>query len=399
MRVRGDMLEDEETLIELQHPLAVIDKTARHRSELSAALRRAANGGSYMSVDAFDDDTEPGQPAVIVLGPSASSTEGLDQLGRLLRSRPEVRAIMVVDTLSTELLQAAIRVGVTDVVLYGAIRDELPDAVMRADHMVAAGQSETFEPTDVGAGRNGKVTTVFSPKGGSGKSVVATNLAIALAKRGPHPVVLFDADLQFGDVSVMMHMRPRHTFADVVEAMDHLDVHVLRSMLDAHESGVLVLAAPLEPSFAERVSSDDLATVVTLLRSFAAHVVIDTPSVLNDNQIALIERSDDVVVVGGMDIPTVKDVKVGLQTLGLLDIPVNRLRLVLNRANTKVKMEVQEVERALGMRADALIPSDILVPTSVNKGNPAVLDVPRSAVARAFNQLADVLLAGARKAA
>jgi pilus assembly protein CpaE len=398
MKVKSDLLEEDE-LIELQHPLAVIDRTARHRSELSAALRRAATGGSFVSVDAFDEATEPGQAAVIVLGPSASRSDGLDQLGRLLRSRPEVKAIMVVDTLSTDLLQTAIRVGVTDVVLHGSIGDELVDAVMRADHMVSAADQPDYPELDggVGPGRSGRVTTVFSPKGGSGKSVVATNLAVALAKRGPNPVVLLDADLQFGDVAVMLHMNPRHTLQDVVEAMDHMDVNTLRSMLDAHESGVLVLAAPVEPSFAERVTPDDLATIVNLLRSFAAHVVIDTPTVLNDTLLGLIERSDDVVVVGGMDIPTVKNVKVGLQTLRLLDVPVNRLRLVLNRANTKVKMEVQEVERALQLRADALIPSDILVPTSMNKGVTAVVDVPRSAVARAFNQLADLLLAGTRR--
>jgi pilus assembly protein CpaE len=397
MKVKTDLMEEEE-LIELQHPLAVIDSAARHRSELSAALRRAATGGSFVSVDAFDDATEPGQAAVIVLGPSASRSEGLDQLGRLLRSRPEVKAIMVVDSLSTDLLQTAIRVGITDVVLHNSIGEELVDAVMRADHMVsAAGETDYPELEGGGPGRSGRVTTIFSPKGGSGKSVVATNLAVALAKRGPNPVVLMDADLQFGDVAVMLHMNPRHTLQDVVEGMDHMDVHTLRSMLETHESGVLVLAAPVEPSFAERVTPDDIANIVTMLRSFAAHVVVDTPTVLNDTLLGLIERSDDVIVVGGMDIPTVKNVKVGLQTLRLLDVPVNRLRLVLNRANTKVKMEVQEVERALNLRADALIPSDILVPTSMNKGVPAVLDVPRSAVARVFCQLADVLLAGARR--
>jgi len=185
---------------------------------------------------------------------------------------------------------------------------------------------------------------------------------------------------------------------DVVESLDRMDLHLLKSMLTVHEpSGLLLLPAPLEPAMAERVTATDIGVILNLLRSFAAHIVVDTPSVFNDVVIGLLDRSDTVVVVGGMDIPTIKNVKVGLQTLGMLEIPQNRIRLVLNRANTKVKVEVQEIERTLQMRADALIPSDILVPTSVNRGVPAVLDVPRSGVARSINQLADAVVAGAKR--
>jgi pilus assembly protein CpaE len=221
---------------------------------------------------------------------------------------------------------------------------------------------------------------------------------VALAKKARGPVVLLDADLQFGDDAVMLHMHPRHTLTDVVESLDRMDLHLLKSMLAVHEaSGLLLLAAPLEPAMAERVTATDIGVILNLLRSFASHIVVDTPSVFNDVVIGLLDRSDSVVVVGGMDIPTIKNVKVGLQTLGMLEIPQNRVRLVLNRANTKVKVEVQEIERTLQMRADCLIPSDILVPTSVNRGVPAVLDVPRSGVARSINQLADTVLAGTKR--
>jgi len=379
--------------IVLRNPVAVIDSSARFRSELSARLRRAPSAGSHVSVEAFDEAVEPGEGVVIVLGPSVARKDGLEAIGRLLRARPEVKAVMMVETLSTDVLQTAIRSGVTDVVLYGSPEEELLDAVIRAD-----GQLRTRDNGGGGGGgrpgKQGRVTTVFSSKGGSGKSVVATNLAVALAKRGPSPVVLLDADLQFGDVAVMLHMTPHHTIVDAVDAVDRLDPQLMKTFLARHESsGVFILAAPVEPAFADQVSVEDMLRIIEVLRSFAAHVVIDTPAVLNDLVVGMLETSDDIVVVGGMDIPTIKDVKVGLQTLRLLDVPTNRLRLLLNRANTKVKVEIQEVERTLQLRAEALVPSDILVPTSVNRGVPAVLEVPRSGVARAITSMADALLA------
>jgi pilus assembly protein CpaE len=402
MRVRAaDVLLDDEEAVELHHAVAVLDSSAKHRSELVGILRPAAMAESHTSIDAFDEATEPGVPMLLVIGPGLARRQNLDQISRLLRSRPELRAVMVVERLAADLLQQAIRSGVSDVVAQMSVAEELLDAVIRADQSMSATQFQppTLPPIEEDHGsRVGHVTTVFSPKGGSGKSVVATNLAIALAKKSSGPVVLLDADLQFGDCAVMLHMHPRHNLTDVVESIDRMDLHLLRSMLAVHEaSGVLLLAAPVEPAMAERVTATDMGVILNLLRSFAAHIVVDTPSAFNDVVIGLLDRSDDIVVVGGMDIPTIKNVKVGLQTLGMLEIPSNRIRLILNRANTKVKIEVQEVERTLQLRAEALIPSDILVPTSVNRGIPAVLDVPRSGVARAINQLADTLLAGAKR--
>src|SRR5581483_10030324 len=122
-----------------------------------------------------------------------------------------------------------------------------------------------------------------STKGGAGKSVVATNLATALARRSPRPVVLVDADLQFGDVAVMMRLVTPHTLADAVSAQGRLDAQYLQSLLVRHEaSGLLVLPAPLEPSFAERVTASDMTRIIEILRSFCGHVVIDTPAQYND---------------------------------------------------------------------------------------------------------------------
>jgi pilus assembly protein CpaE len=241
----------------------------------------------------------------------------------------------------------------------------------------------------------GRVITVSSTKGGSGKSVVATNLAVSLARRTSRPVVLIDGDLQFGDVAVMMRLVASHTLVDAVSAQGRLDAQFLQSLLARHEaSGLLILPAPLEPSFAERVSGADMVRIVEILQSFCAYVVIDTPAQFNDVVLALIEHSDHVLMVAGMDIPNIKNTKLGLQTLRMIGVPEEKLLLLLNRANSKVQLDVAEVERTLGIKAGCLIPSDIVVTQTVNKGVPVVLDAPRSEVARAFERLAGLFCDG-----
>jgi pilus assembly protein CpaE len=243
------------------------------------------------------------------------------------------------------------------------------------------------------APEKGRVITVSSTKGGSGKSVVATNLGVLLAERSDRPVVLVDGDLQFGDVAVMMRLTAPHTIVDAVSAMGRLDAQFLQSLLVRHEpSGLLVLPAPLEPSFAERVSGADMIRIVEILQSFCSHVVVDTPAQFNDVVLALIEHSDDILLVAGMDIPNIKNTKLGLQTLRMLGVPAAKLVLLLNRANSKVQLDVSEVERTLGLKAQSFIPSDIVVPQTVNKGTPVVIDAPRSDVARSLERLADLFL-------
>ena len=239
---------------------------------------------------------------------------------------------------------------------------------------------------------------MFSTKGGAGKSVIATNLAVVLAQRSEKPVVLVDADLQFGDIAVMLKLSPQHTVVDAVSALDRLDTPFLRSLLAEHvPSGLLVLPAPLEPAFADQIGAAEMTQIVELLRQFCSYVVVDTPAYFNDVVLGLIEISDDVLLVAGMDIPNIKNVKIGLQTLRLLNTPMEKLKLVLNRANSKVKLDVGEVERTLGIQAEALIPSDVVVPQAVNKGEPVVLSDKKAPVSKSLEQLADLFQPEAAK--
>jgi pilus assembly protein CpaE len=373
--------------------VAVVDDDPKLRTRLAMQLGEAARAGSYPSIEALEERHGAGEPLIVVFGPSYAEADGLGQVEKLTRQRPEVGAVLVVEELSTQTLQAALRSGVKDVAL-ATEPGQLLEAVSRVAETLNV---LPVRPTTTGPGAapsdQGRVVTVFSTKGGAGKSVVASNLAIVLARKSDKPVVLVDADLQFGDVAVMLKLTPQHTIVDAVGSMHRLDPQLLQSLLIKHEqSGLYVLPAPLEPAFADQVSAADLAKIVQILQTFAGYVVIDTPAQFNDVVLNLLEVSDDILLIAGMDIPNIKNVKRGLQTLRLLNTPMSKIKLVLNRANSKVKLDVSEVERALGVKADCLVPSDIVVPQSVNKGVPAVLDAPKSGVSKSLAQFADLLI-------
>lgn len=375
--------------------LAVVDPDPIFCADVAGRLPAGTTPATYSGVAALVDGQPAGRPLLVIFGPGLADPAGLGEIERFTRSRPETGAILVAAELSTALLQQALRAGVKDVLGAPADTGSLAESLARVAESLPG--HPTLGPGGAGGGpERCRTVTVFSMKGGSGKTVVATNLAVLLAQRSSRPVALVDADLQFGDVTVVIRLHVPHTIADAVPAIDRLDADLLRSLMVTHEeSGLLVLPAPLEPSLADRIAAADVLKILEVLQSFCSYVVIDTPSQFNDVVLGVIEASDEIVVVVGMEVPNIKNAKLGLQTLRRLGIPEQKLRLLINRANSKVQLDVAEVERTLGLRAQARIPSDIVVPQAVNRGIPVVLDARRSDVTRAFEQLADLFLSPA----
>jgi pilus assembly protein CpaE len=376
--------------------LVVIEPDDFARSELLAQL--GAEVSSFPNIEELLPYLN-GESIVLVLGPSCAIDDSLSGVERVLHAHREIGAILVTEELTTSLLQQALRSGVKDVLKSPADGTQMHEAIDRVAAGLAAvpGSLVDDDTTFEDDGELAQVITVFSTKGGTGKSVIATNLGVILAQRSEKPVVLIDADLQFGDVAVMLKLVPQHTTVDVVSSLDRLDVSLMQSLLVTHESsGLLILPAPLEPAFADQIGAAEMIQIVEVLRRFCSHVIIDTPAYFNDVVLGLIEISDEVLVIAGMDIPSIKNVKTGMQTLRLLNTPVEKLHLVLNRANSKVKLDVAEVERTLQISADILIPSDIVVPQSVNRGVPVVQSASRSGVTKAFQELANLFAPAAK---
>ena len=370
------------------YDVAIVEPDARQRMRLGTALSTAAQFGA---IEELVQALRPGRPVVAVFGPGLATPYGFQQVNRLIASHPAFGAIVAVQEVSTPLLQAALRAGLRDTV---ALTDSgaLAQSVIRVGELLAGVATRTPATTATRAAP-GKLVVVFSAKGGVGKSTVAINVAVALAHRTDENVALVDADVNFGDVAVLLGIPPEHTVVDAVSAVQYGDVELVRSLLTRHRtSGLLVLPAPTEPMLDGGVAPADVVSVCQTLQSMCHIVVADLPPQLDEMALALVEAADVVLLIGGMDIPSVKNLKIGMQALDLAAIAGPKLHLVLNRANTQVKLDVREVEQVLGLRAEFPVPSDIAVPISVNAGVPVVEHAPDAPASRALDRIALALL-------
>ena len=336
---------------------------------------------------------------VVVFGPSVAIDDALGAGKVLASSRPPVAVVLVALRVTTDLLRQALRAGMRDVLsasdetyadVAKAVREAHDAATSRQDDGLASGQ--VAQPV-----RGGRIITVFSTKGGVGKSVLATNLAVAVAADPSRRVVLVDLDLASGDDGIMLNLLPTHTILDAAQAIERLDTDMLEGLLIRHGSGASVLLAPVRPEDAEMVTAAKVGRVLDLVRQIADVVIVDTPGALDEVVLTAIDRSDVVLAVATMDMPSVKNMRISLQKLSQLGYSAGLVHLVLNRADSKVLIEVKDIEEALSSRVTAHIPSDRLVPRSVNKGVPIVTDAPKSSVARSIVELA-AAVAGSREA-
>jgi pilus assembly protein CpaE len=232
---------------------------------------------------------------------------------------------------------------------------------------------------------------VLGPKGGIGKTLTSANLAVALATAGRN-VALVDLDLQFGDVGLSLGLTPQRTIFDLVKSGGSLDAEKLDAYLTPHPSGAKVLMAPIRPDQASAVTIEFLRELYPLLRASHDFVVVDTPPGFTPEVIASIDSSTHVCFVGMLDSLSLKNMKLGLETLELMGYERDRIRVVLNRADTHVGVTTEDVERIIGRTPDVLVPSHRDVVRSINEGSPIVLSRPRSDVTRAFRRLSEQYL-------
>jgi len=234
---------------------------------------------------------------------------------------------------------------------------------------------------------HGRLICVLGPKGGSGKTLVSANLGVALAEAGSK-VAIVDLDLQFGDVALCLGLGPERTFYDLAQAGGTLDSQKLDAYMMTHPSGVRVLLAPTRPDQASSITVELIRDVYSALRSEYDAVIVDTPPGFTAEVIATIDAATDLIVVGMLDALSLKNTKLGLETLELMGAEPSTIRMVLNRAQTQVGISSTEVSRVLGREPDVLVPSDREIPRAVNEGVPITIARPGSEAAAAFRQLA-----------
>lgn len=373
-----------------EHNLLVVDR----EDDFVAAAKELFEGRLPVarSIEEASSTIESGELRMLLLGPSYSNDDSMESVRSLHNQDPGLVLMMVAESVTADLLRAAMRCGVSDVLEAPLDEEKIEAAIEQFAHDVLKRKSAAriAEPAPSGRGR---IVTVSSAKGGSGKTVMATNVALLLNRIPDKKVVLVDADLQFGDVCLLLQVEPRFTMVNAAHELHHLDAEMLDSLLTEHPSGLRVLAAPLEPAFADDITTAGLMQMIDVLQENYDYVVVDTASMLDELILSLIEKSDDVLMVVDMDLPSLKNAKLALETLRLLKFSTANVKLVMNRSNAKNKLNNKEIEGALKMEIAASVPSDASVPNSVNEGRPVVETDPKGKVAKGFESVA-ALVAG-----
>jgi pilus assembly protein CpaE len=327
----------------------------------------------------------------IVIGPTVDLKASAALADTLRVSRPAVSVILIRRRVDTSVLAEALRSGMREVVDERDLTG-LGAAIGRAHEGwqaltgATAGHADTVQ---------GQLVTVFSPKGGVGKTTIAVNLALALSAGGSRKVCLVDLDLAFGDVAITLQLFPARTIADAVHLEAGLDFAVLEPLLTEYRDELYALVAPVQPDAKDTIPASLVGRILVLLKAHFDHVVVDTSPAFDEYVLQAVDETDEMLLVTTLDVPTLKNVKVAVETLDLLNFPMAKRHLVLNRADDKVGLTQEKVEATLAMAVAVAIPTSIQVAHATNSGEPIVLAQPKHQVSQAIKKLAGTLLAAA----
>ncbi len=325
----------------------------------------------------------------VILGPGVDLEAAAALADTLRVTRPVVSVILVRRRVDTSVLAEALRSGMREVVDERDLTG-LGSAVARA-HQVWSALTGGVKQSD---GSRGRQVTIFSPKGGVGKTTLAVNLAVALSDKGNRRVCLVDLDLAFGDVAITLQLFPARTIADAVHLESGLDFDVVEPLLTSYKDTVFALVAPVQPDAKDSIPAVLVGRILHLLKAHFDFVVVDTSPSFDEFALQAFDETDEMLLVTTLDVPTLKNVKVAVETLDLLNFPKPRRWLVLNRADDKVGLTPDKVQSTLGMPISSSIPTSTQVAHATNSGEPIISAQPKHAVSQAITALAQQLAAG-----
>jgi pilus assembly protein CpaE len=329
--------------------------------------------------------TESPDEHAVVLGPSVDLEAAAALADNLRVTRPAVSVILMRRRVDTSVLAEALRSGMREVVEERDLTG-LGEAVKRAHQVFRAVTGPGSRLDDV---PTGKLITVFSPKGGVGKTTIAANLAVALSAKPNVRVCLVDLDLGFGDIAITLQLFPARTIADAVALERELDFSVLEPLLTPHRRGFSTLVAPVQPDAKDSIPASLISRILAVLKQNFDYVIVDTSPAFDEHVLQAFDETDELLLVTTLDVPTLKNVKIACETLDLLNFPKPRRHLVLNRADDKVGLTADKVETTLDMKIAQAIPTSPEVANATNAGEPITASHPKHPVSQAINRLAE----------
>jgi pilus assembly protein CpaE len=358
------------------------------------AIREALPSGTPVRTVALADAGLAGSeipPAadLVVVGCSESHDQAVEVIAAASAQRADRPVVVLYHGSPNGFLQRAFEAGADDLV-------ELPQSA--AQLSFALEKALARRRGSVAGVAEGAMITVLGPKGGTGKTITSSNLSVALALEGKS-TVLVDLDLQFGDVGLALGLEPNKTIYDLAVSGGTLDADKIEGFLSEHESGARALLAPLRPDQAAAIGTPFLREVFGILRSRFDFLVVDTPPAFTAEVIAAVDGSTHLCVVGMLDALSLKDTKIGLETLEQMGYDPNAVTFVLNRADSDVGIAASDVEELLGRTPDLMVGSDRAIPRALTSGQPIVVAEPRSKAARSYASLAERYLSAAARPA
>ncbi len=344
-------------------------------------------------------------PDIVLMDINMPDMNGIQATEKILQQVQGVAVIMMSVQGEQDYLRQAMRAGAREFLVKPFSGDELVSSIR---HVYQDEQSKKRfapnvqympnQPTADGGGEDapGEIISIFSPKGGVGRTTIITNLAVAVKQISKKRVALVDGSLFFGDVGIMMDIRNTKTMTDLQGRVESLDAQLLQDVMLTHSSQIKVLLAPPKPDQAELVTAEDLKKILKELRNSFDYIFVDTfPSLKEETQLSILDMSDIILTIMTLEMTAIKDIRLFLEVAEILEYPKEKIALILNRADSKHGLRAENIESTIGHPiASTICSSGAAVALSVNRGTPLVIDAPDNPFSKDIETLARKIVNG-----
>lgn len=336
-------------------------------------------------------------PDIMLMDINMPVKDGVEATKEISIEFPEIAIIITSVQDEPEYMRRAMSAGAREYIVKPFSCDDLVETVVRTYDLELKRRRKMIEPKPEEK-INARIISVFSSKGGTGKTTIATNLAISLAKQTKKGVALLDLDMLFGNVAVLMNVSVKTNIAELVKVINSLDEELLDEYMVTHISSVRVLTAPVKPEYAEYITDQHIKKILNLLSRKYHYIVIDTASNFSETTLAALDASDRILFISTTELPCIQNTITGLGVMETLKYPDSKVDIVLNRASEQFGVKYTDFEGTIKHKIWAYIPEDNLtVIKSANKGLPFVMTRTKSQVTVSLNEIGSRLIAGEKQ--